>query len=175
MFDRLSTDERFSSLAFLPELARTLLVENPGFRSDPEAFHLEIYRRQTAREDALAGRGFVTDRGTVDAFAFHPKTAELVNTTIEREYARYDAVVHLGSAAGLGPGYYRTDAVRQETLDETLEIERAIQSVWELHPGFRFLPAHVRYEHKYEEFLALMCELVGISTGIDNSGSSSSV
>lgn len=175
MFDRLSSDERFQAFAFLPELARQLLIENPGFRTDREAFHREIYRRQVAREEALAGRSFVTDRGTVDAFAFHPETAGLVNTSISREYNRYDAVIHLGSAAGLGPDFYRTDAVRRETIDEALEIEEAIRSVWSDHPGYHFLPASENYEQKYRDFAALISNLAGITEELNNPGGRSSV
>ncbi len=175
LFDRLSADDRFRSFTFLPELARQLLIENPGFRTDRETFHQEIYRRQVDREDALGGGSFITDRGTVDAFAFHPETAALVGTTIEREFARYDAVVHLGSAADLGPGYYRTDTVRLETIDEALQIEQAIQSVWKAHPGYAYLPAHVTYEKKYEEFLGVMLALAGITNGLNNLNAHSSV
>lgn len=175
MFDRLASDRRFRAFAFLPELARQLLIDNPGFRTDREAFHREIYRRQVAREEEVAGRDFVTDRGTVDAFAFHPETAHLVNTTITHEYKRYDSVVHLGSAAGLGDEFYRTDSVRQETIEEALAIEKAIKSVWSDHPGYHFLPALENYEHKHREFNALVARLAGITEELDNRDARTSV
>jgi len=175
IFERLSSDRRFNRFVFLPELARHLLIENPGFRTDREAFHREIYRRQVARESQLIGQDFVTDRGTVDAFAFHPETAQLVNTTIAREYERYDIVVHLGSAAGLGSGYYRTDSVRQETIEEALAIEEAIRSVWSAHPGYHFLPALEDYEQKCRGFITLMAQLVGITEELDNPDTRTSV
>ncbi|MBD3403278.1 AAA family ATPase [candidate division GN15 bacterium] len=174
-FDRLAINDAFEAFVFLPELARRLLEDNPGFRTDREAFHREIYRRQIAREDELGEKSFVTDRGTVDAFAFHPETAELVGTTIEREYERYDAVIQLGSAAGLGPGYYRTDTIRLESIDEALEIEKAIQRVWRDHPGFHYLPARINYQEKYERLLELVLHLTGQGKTIDNSGIDSSV
>lgn len=146
---RLAGDPRFSGYLFFEELARKLLRENEAYRTDKTAFHLAIYRLQTQREDAAAGKSFVTDRGTVDAFAFHPETAALVHTTVEREYARYDRVVQLGSAAGLGADYYRTDSERLESIDEALQIERAIRAIWQAHPGYHFIGASADYEQKY--------------------------
>lgn len=148
-WSRLAGDPRFRGFLFFEELARKLLRENDAYRTDKTAFHLAIYRLQTQREDAAVGKPFVTDRGTVDAFAFHPETAAMVNTSVEQEYARYDRVVQLGSAAGLGNGYYRTDTERLESIEEALQIERAIRTIWQAHPGYHFIGASADYEQKY--------------------------
>lgn len=149
-WSRLAGDPRFEGYLFFEELARKLLRENEAYRTDKTAFHLAIYRLQTRREDAAAGKPFVTDRGTVDAFAFHPETAALVQTTVENEYRRYDRVVQLGSSAGLGGDFYQTDSERLESIDEALQIEHAIRSIWQAHPGYHFIAASQDYEQKYQ-------------------------
>ena len=94
----------------------------------------------------------MTDRGTVDAFAFHPETMAEVGTTLEREYRRYSLVVQLGSAAALGEPFYRKDEIRHESPAEALAIERAIRAVWGRHPGYSFVPAGENLEEKYNLF-----------------------
>jgi len=91
----------------------------------------------------------MTDRGTADAFAFHPETMSLVNTTIEEEYRRYNSVVQLGSAAALGEKYYTGDKIRLEPIQEALAIEEAIKNVWQNHPDYHFIHADRDFEVKF--------------------------
>jgi predicted ATPase len=165
--ERLKGVPAFAGFLFFDELARQLLVDNPDFRHDWMAFHLEIYRRQVDREAHVAGRSFVTDRGTLDAFAFHPEAMTAVGTTLLLEYARYDAVIQLGSAAALGEAYYVTDEIRRESIEEALAIERAIKGVWGKHPAYQLLPAQQDYELKFTEFLAAV-EPLARHAGLDN-------
>ena len=156
IFERLKNDPDMIGIVFLEELARKLLIENPAWRQNWPAFHLEIYRRQLAREQAAGDRPFITDRGTVDAFAFHPETVHDVHTTIEREYARYTAVLQLGSSAALGDEYYVRDDIRNESIPDALAIEKAITGVWKNHPGYNFLEANPNFEQKVERAVAIV-------------------
>ena len=141
-------------------MARSLLEENPGFRKDWNDFHRQILKRQKAREDSLDGGSFISDRGTVDAFAFHPEMLTELKTSLEDEYSRYTAVVHLESADNLGEEHYLTDQVRNESLDEALAIEAAIRKVWRPHPGYQFITAVPDFEKKYKLFLATVKGLI---------------
>ena len=160
---RLRQERAFEHFLFMDELARQLLEEDATFRQRWSDFHREIFRRQPAREAAAGEKPFVTDRGTVDAFAFHPETAEQVGTTIAREYARYSAVIQLGSAAGLGETHYRQDRIRNESIEEALQIERAIGAVWKQHPGYYWIDAEVDFESKFRRFRSVMEQLTGIA------------
>ena len=151
-FERLKTEDKLAGFLFFEELARQILIENPRIRHDQSAFHREIFSRQVGREEAAGARSFVTDRGTVDAFAFHPETMNDVGTSLENEYRRYTAVIQLGSAAALGERYYQQDEVRDETIAEALQVEAAIRSVWSGHPNYTFVPANEDLEEKYGEF-----------------------
>lgn len=147
--DRLKSNPEFAEFLFFEEIARQLLSENPDIRNDWTAFHLEIYRRQDAQERRAEGRSFVTDRGTLDGFAFHPETMNAIGTSIEQEYARYDLVIQLGTAAALGVQFYRGDTIRTESTEEALELERALAGIWRHHPAYQFVPAHTDYEAKF--------------------------
>lgn len=156
--ERIKGEKPLAGFVFFEELARAILSTSPHLRNDWPGLHREIYRRQDEREKAIGERSFVTDRGTVDAFAFHPETMANVGTSLEREYRRYTAVIQLGSAAVLGESYYRQDEIRRETPAEALEIERAIRAVWGHHPGYSFVAAGIDLEEKYYLFRRLIVD-----------------
>ena len=158
--ERLKSEPVLADFVFFNEMARQLLEENPAYRENWAEFHHKIYFRQIGREDAAAGRSFVTDRGTVDAFAFNPDTMAFMETDIEKEYRRYTEVIQLGSAASLGAEHYRTDDVRHESVEAAMRIERAITAAWSNHPGYRFVKAEVDFEKKYRNFLDAISEII---------------
>ncbi len=145
---------------FFDEVARRLLEENPDYRQDWGGFHREIYRRQVRQEHRAGERPFITDRGTADALAFHPETMTATGTTIEEEYRRYSAVIQLGSSAALGERYYRVDAIRDESIETALAIEKAITGIWRGHPGYRFIEALPDSDRKYRNLLGVVKGLV---------------
>lgn len=158
---RLAADPRFADFVFLGEVARRLLEEDPTYRNRWREFHHEVYRQQVVQEDALKGRSFITDRGTADAFAFHPETAEHYGTTLENEYRRYDAVVLLSSAAALGDEYYQQDDIRTESAGEVMALERATIDVWKGHPQFHIIEAQPDPQAKYQALLDFLLNLIG--------------
>lgn len=161
VFNRLKKDPAFSGFVFFDELARQLLSENPEYRKNRSEFHIEIYRRQVAREKQLGGGPFITDRGTVDAFAFHPQTMQRVGTTLKEEYQRYSAVVQLGSSAILGDEFYQRDDIRNEPASAALAIEQAMAELWRRHPSYHFVPADTDFEKKYDACLRVLMSLIG--------------
>jgi len=157
---RLKADPRFAEFVFLEEIARKLLEEDPGYRNRWAEFHHEVYRRQIKQEEALSGRSFITDRGTADAFAFHPETAGHYGTTVENEYRRYEAVILLGSAAALGEKYYQRDGVRTESAEQVLALEKATIEVWKGHPHFHLIEAQNDPEAKYLKLIHVLLGLI---------------
>ena len=155
---RLRNLEPTRGFMFFEELARQILSEDPSLRQHRNEFHMRIYREQVTREREAGERSFVTDRGTVDAFAFHPETLDHVGSTIAREYTRYSAVIQLGSAAILGEPYYKRDAIRTESVDDALTIEQALRDVWSGHPAYRFVEANCSYDTKFSRFVKTLCQ-----------------
>jgi len=154
--ERLSREPLLAGFVFLSEAARELLVAQPGIRQDWAEFHRRIYGLQAAREGAIKDRPMITDRGTADAFAFHPDTLADIGTSLEREYERYSAVIQLGSAASLDEIPWKTDDVRQETREEAIAIEQALTRVWQHHRGYHFVPAVADVEEKYSRVLDIV-------------------
>jgi predicted ATPase len=156
VLSRLKKDPAFANFVFFDELARLLLSENPEYRKSWSDFHVEIYHRQVAQEKQVGERPFITDRGTVDTFAFYPQAMEGVGTTLEGEYQRYSMVVQLGSSAILGNKFYERNGIRSESMTEALAIENAITELWRGHPCYHFVKAEIDFEKKYDACLQIL-------------------
>ncbi len=160
-FERLKNSRLCDGFIFFDELARKLLLENQDYRNNWDKFHIDIYNRQVERENRHSTNSFITDRGTVDTFAFHPQTAQNVDSTIDKEYARYTAVILLESSANLGDRYYKTDKIRNESIKEALEIENNLHKAWSSHPNFHRLTAENSIENKFASFYQLFEGIIG--------------
>ena len=158
--ERLKPMPEFGQFRFFEELARKLLGENSHGRDSPEEFHRRIYDAQTKRESELGERPFITDRGTLDAFAFHPESINLIGTTFEREYRRYSTVIHLGTAATLGEKFYAQDDIRTDSIEEALKIDKALSEIWSGHGSYNYVAADIEIEQKFREFITLLRGLI---------------
>lgn len=101
-----------------------------------------IYFLQRELEELIGNesddRLLVCDRGSLDGLAYWPGPEpgedflSAVSTTLEREYARYDWVIHLDTAPA---SYYDvTNPLRQETFEEAWALNEKIKNAWSKHP-----------------------------------------
>lgn len=78
----------------------------------------------------------VCDRGSLDALAYWPDTAESflssAQTTREQELARYTWVIHLDTATE--PDYDTSNEIRTENFQEAQLLNEKIKKSWEGHP-----------------------------------------
>jgi len=167
---RLKGEPRLGHHLFFEELARKLLTENPEYNKERTAFHRDIYLKQVARENAAGDRSFVSDRGTIDAFAFHPDTMRRVNSSLEKEYKRYTAVFLLGSAASLPGEEYQRDEIRRESPEEAMKIESRLIKVWQNHPRYHFIGATTEFDEKYDILLRAIIEETSRNKKLTNPG-----
>ncbi len=125
-------------------------IYNVQIRS--EAFH---FGRMRARKE----RVLVCDRGTLDSCAYWPggRTSFLraQGTTLEKEFSRYDLVVHLESASVAGV-YDLSNPVRTESASEAQRLDRKIREAYRGHPKTVFIPSRASFLEKSEEVLALL-------------------
>lgn len=98
-------------------------------------FHVQRELENVAAEHVDA-KAMLCDRGTVDCLAYWPGPWPTfwrdVGTTIEKEFSRYDAVIHLRSPT-VHNGYH-TDDVRIESAKEAHRIDERLRDIWSLHP-----------------------------------------
>lgn len=80
---------------------------------------------------------FLCDRGTLDSMAYWPKDSsesflESVGSTMEKEIARYDVVIHLRPPKKAD--VYKLSGTRIEDHKAALELDKKTEQAWAAHP-----------------------------------------
>lgn len=153
-------------VATLPEAAT--IIFGGGFprhsgRSARAAAQRAIFFVQRELERLVIDEGeaalALCDRGTVDGIAYWPGSPERywreVQTTRERELARYAAVIHLEVPPASG-GYHIGNPLRVETAAEARAIDLRISEAWSEHPRRFVVPSTTDFVAKAARALALI-------------------
>ncbi len=116
-------------------------VKEPAAR---RATQSAVYHLQRNLEDVQSARFperiLLCDRGTVDGAAYWPDQPTTffaaMGTDHAAELARYDAVLFFESAAVGGIGIEGGNPIRNESLDEAVQLDQALRALWSPHPRF---------------------------------------
>lgn len=138
--------ETFGPQVELVKEAATLIFSGGFPRKDNSRPHIEAAQRiifyateqmEWLAENSSDAELIVCDRGTVDAAVYWPAGVDdffkQMNTSLEEQLARYDAVLHLSPPKN--PAFYQSTQVRTESLDEAFAIDERILKIWEKHPN----------------------------------------
>lgn len=110
------------------------------------------------------GRILLCDRGTIDGAAYWPDGDgdyfATVGTTFEKELLRYDAVIFFETAAVGGSSIESGNPIRNESLDEAVELDRKLRKLWSVHPHFTLVPHNPSFFKKISFGLAALESLV---------------
>lgn len=105
------------------------------------------------KEEAIASIG-VCDRGTLDGLAYWPESEQefwkQLNSTKEKEYARYKAVIHLRTPRA-DQGYNWDNPVRVESVEEALAIDEKLLQIWSGHPDRHIIESHNSFMEKMSQ------------------------
>jgi hypothetical protein len=131
-----------------------------------------------APEDAFhaiastAGRPAIIlcDRSTMDVSAYLPPEAweALLNehnwTVVRLRDKRYEAMIHLVSAADGAGEFYTTEnnAVRTETPAQVRMLDQRVRDAWLGHPHLRGIDNSTDFAHKVQRVSATVCSIVGV-------------
>ena len=105
------------------------------------------------------------DRGACDVSAYLPPEAwqalldEQGWSTIDLRDRRYDAVIHLASAAVGAEGFYtlENNAARSESLEEARGLDARLRDAWIGHPHLRVIDNSTDFEGKIRRVVAAVC------------------
>jgi len=163
--------EMGEQVVVVPETAT--MVFSGGFprSSEPEAIHAAqraIYHVQRNLEDVQAAlypeRVLLCDRGTVDGAAYWPGDSKeffkRMDSTLEQELARYDAVIFFESAAVGGLGIEGGNPVRNESLEQAVKLDHKLRALWSLHPKFIMVSHNQSFFKKISFGLAVLDGIV---------------
>lgn len=183
--------ERLEAFGFrvylVPESATLLLTGGVSVAgASPEhilAFEAALLRAQIALEDAFlqvaASTGaptvLVCDRGAMDVAAYLPAHAwqalldEHGWTVVELRDRRYDAVVHLVTAAEGAEAFYTTanNAARTETPDQARELDARLRHAWVGHPHLRVVDNSTDFAGKVRRVIEAVCRVTGVPQPVE--------
>lgn len=100
--------------------------------------HLEDIQRKT-NPDCL----ILCDRGCLDGLAYWPRSEEdffnTMNTSLNYELSRYDAVIFFETAAKSGQEIKSNNPVRNESAQKAILLDQRLQQIWSQHPNFNIV------------------------------------
>jgi predicted ATPase len=156
----------------VPETATMLFTggfPRVGEREARMATQRAIFHAQVALEDVQGalypGRVLLCDRGTIDGAAFWPDDApegffESLDTSLERELRRYDAVIFFESAAVGDISIEGGNPARTESNEEARQLDMRLRELWSEHPNFHFVPHSASFFAKLQDGLRQLQNIV---------------
>lgn len=175
--------EYFSNLGYkvftVPEVPTMVTQSGWNYLTDNKAFYYEgelvILQLQLALEDSVQRMAatianekpcvIICDRGTMDISAYiapemWQDLASKVGYTTEQLSSRYDAVLHLVTAADGAEAFYTTanNAQRYEQANEeglriARMLDRKVFDAWSNHSHLRVIDNHSDFDHKINRVL----------------------
>lgn len=180
--------ERFSDLGYLvyalPETPTIFSNASINFGTpDKQYFYniekavlkYQIQMEDTFLELARAAQQpvvIIADRGTMDISAYMEPTIwqalldELGLSEVKLRDARYDAVVHMVTAAIGAEQFYTTanNSARHETIEQARELDSRILKAWTGHPQLHIVENNVDFDIKIEHTLRAIQSVTGDTT-----------
>ena len=164
----------------VPETATMLFTGGFPRVGDPKAraaTQQAIFHAQVALEDIQGalypGRVLLCDRGTIDGAAFWPAEApegffETMETTLEEELQRYDAVIFFESAAVGDISIEGGNPTRTESNEEARQLDMRLREIWSRHPNFHFIPHSTSFFAKLGQGLERLQRIVDRNGWLDS-------
>lgn len=177
--------ERLSALGFrvflVPEVPTIMISAGASFgdMSPDQLIRSEaaLLTLQMAMEDAFIRVAetmtqpsvLLFDRGTMDVSAYLPEATwqalldEQGWTTVGLRDRRYDAVIHLVTAAVGAEAFYTTanNAARRETPGQAAAIDAKLQQAWLGHDRLRVIDNSTDFAGKVRRVLRSVCNAIG--------------
>jgi CYTH domain-containing protein len=163
----------------VPEAATILLTNGAALvKTDEVRFQSAITRLVLELEDRFlelaraSGKPsvMICDRGAMDGAAFTSPSAwqamldENQWTTIDLRDRRYDAVIHMVTAAEGAEKYYTksNNKARTETPEAARAADHRLRDVWLGHPHLRIIDNSTGFEEKIRRVVSSICRAVGV-------------
>jgi predicted ATPase len=159
------------AVVIVPEAATILFQGGFPRSTQPSALrHTQtaIYHVQRHLEDEYLSlypnRVLLCDRGTIDGAAYWPGPSEVyfdsLQTTMEAELARYDAVIFFETAAVGGSSIEGGNPIRNESLQQAIALDTKLRALWANHPHFTLIPHHSSFLQKITFALHTLQQIV---------------
>lgn len=142
--------ELSGKIASVPEAATMIFsggIERSQEASVVCAQQVAIYNLQRNLEDVQRQLYpeclILCDRGSLDGLVYWPGSDEdffkTMNTSLEAELARYDAVIFFETAAKSGKEIKSNNPIRNESEQQAIELDKRLKMVWSKHQNFNLV------------------------------------
>ena len=155
------------------ECATELLAQGitPDSCGSALGFQRHVFNLQLEKEERLAGMSddavVLLDRGLMDNAGYLPEEDLNIllaehNMTRADAYARYDAVVHLVTAAIGAEKFFshETNEHRLEGVEEAVRVDEALRAGWAGHPNLQIIDNQGTFEDKLRRAVDSVTALV---------------
>ena len=117
----------------------------------------------------------VCDRGTMDISAYvspeiwEALTEEMGTNTVKLRDARYEAILHMVTAAAGAEQFYTNEnnKFRSEDVEMARELDRKVLSAWTGHPHLRVISNHMDFDDKLRQVLNEISTVLGVPNPIE--------
>lgn len=178
---------RLSEMGFLvvivPESARDFIqsglwpatIGNEGFQTELLSYILEREERFTNAALRSSSEQIVVlcDRGSMDGVAYIGRSEyegivqSLGRSVPQIRDSRYEAVIHLRTAALGASQYYATDEERLESPEEAIALDERTCAAWVGHPHLTVIDNSTDFETKKLRVLQAICRVLGVPVPIE--------
>ena len=160
----------------LEECATEVLAQGltPDTCGSVLAFQRHVFDRQLKKEEALEKLDpsvvVLLDRGLMDNAGYLPdEDLDMLlaerGMTRQDAYDRYDAVIHLVTAAIGAEQFFShaTNEHRLEGVEEAMRVDRALVRGWSGHPNLQLIDNEGTFEDKLDRAVAAVLSVAGIA------------
>lgn len=151
----------------VPEAATMLFgggISRHHTKTHPDEVQVAIYQMQLTLEKLVSSmcqaKTILCDRGGLDGAAYWNNSQytflESVESTIEDELKRYDAVIFFETGAAAGGNIETNNPIRNESNERAIEIDQKLQNIWKQHPNFHLIKSRPSFLKKVSEGLNII-------------------
>jgi CYTH domain-containing protein/predicted ATPase len=179
--------QRGLAVYVVPEIPTIAIVGGLSFEGLNPAQFVEIeghiLRMQLAMEDGFLGlarasgkdAAVICDRGALDVKAYLPPASWQAvlddngwSVTALRD-GRYDAVIHLVTAADGAEAFYTTanNEARKEGPELARTLDRAVRDAWVGHPHLRVIDNSTGFDAKVERVISAVDQVLGVPAPVE--------
>lgn len=148
------------------------------FESEKQLLLFQLYTEECFRKMAeKSGKPaiIVYDRGVMDIAAYlnddmwQALLDEMKLNEVEMRDRRYDAVLHLCTAAKGAEKFYTCDnnRSRTESIEQAIELDDKIIKAWTGHPHLRVIPNRGSFEEKLYDVVAEIAAVLGVPEPVE--------
>ncbi|HYD93165.1 MAG TPA: AAA family ATPase [Candidatus Paceibacterota bacterium] len=146
--------------AFQEAILRTQLAHEDTFRSLAS-------RYESGPTVMLCDRGAIDNRAYVSEEVFQNLLDHVGVKLTEVRDNRYDAVLHLLTAASGAEAHYVQDNERLESLEDARRLDQATQHAWVGHPHLRVIDNSTDFEGKKQRVLDEVLRILGLPVPLE--------